>query len=73
MKNAFKLGFLALAVSASVVACEGKGDKGGDTTVTDSSTIVTDTTSVDTNVTSDTTGTDTTVTVETEKKETETH
>lgn len=73
MKNAFKLGLFALVISASVVACEGKGDKGTDTTVTDSSTIVTDTTAVDSTVTTDSTGTDTTVTTETEKKETETH
>ncbi len=73
MKNAFKLGLATLAISASLVACGGSGDKGSDTTVTDSSTIVTDTTSVDTTVTSDSTGTDTTVTTETEKKESETH
>ncbi|SER03441.1 hypothetical protein [Pedobacter rhizosphaerae] len=55
MKNAFKLGFLALALSLSVVACnsEKKAD-GADTTLTDSSTIVTDTNKVDTAVTDST-------------------
>ena len=48
MKNLFKFGFLALAISLSVAACnsENKGEA-VDTTVTDSSTIVTD---VDTTV-----------------------
>ncbi|WP_029284801.1 hypothetical protein [Pedobacter sp. R20-19] len=61
MKNTFKLGFLALALSLSVAACnsEKKAD-GTDTTVTDSSTIVTDTTGVDT-VVKDSTVKDTTV------------
>ena len=50
MKNAFKLGFLALALSLTVAACGDSTKKadGADTTVTDSSTIVTDTTKVDT-------------------------
>ena len=65
MKNAFKLGFLALALSLSVVACNSeKKAEGADTTLTDSSTIVTDTNSVDTNVT-DSTVKDTAVKVET--------
>nr|WP_068889636.1 hypothetical protein [Pedobacter panaciterrae] len=62
MKNAFKFGFLALAISLSVAACnsEKKGES-TDTTVTDSSTIVTQ---VDTNVT-DSAVKDTTVTTTT--------
>jgi len=69
MKNAFKLGFLALALSLSVVACnsEKKAD-GADTTLTDSSAIVTDSTAMDTTV-SDSTVKDTTVAVTTEKTE----
>jgi ABC-type glycerol-3-phosphate transport system substrate-binding protein len=49
MKNLFKFGFLALAISLSVAACnsEKKADAATDTTVTDSSTVVTD---VDTTV-----------------------
>jgi len=70
MKNAFKLGFLAMALSLTIAACGGssKKDGGADTTVTDSSTIVTDTTSVDTTVT-DSTVKDTTVKATTEKTE----
>jgi len=69
MKNAFKLGFLALALSLSVAACNSeKKDGGADTTVTDSSTIVTDTTAVDT-VVNDSTVKDTTVKATTEKTE----
>ncbi|GGI25540.1 hypothetical protein [Pedobacter mendelii] len=69
MKNAFKLGFLALALSLSVAACnsEKKAD-GADTTMTDSSTMVTDTTTVDTMV-KDSTVKDTSVKVTTEKTE----
>jgi len=69
MKNAFKLGFLALALSLSVAACnsEKKAD-GADTTLTDSSTIITDTTGVDTMV-KDSTVKDTTVKATTEKTE----
>ncbi|PWS29261.1 hypothetical protein DHW03_05425 [Pedobacter yonginense] len=69
MKNAFKLGFLALALSLSVVACnsEKKAD-GADTTLTDSSAIVTDTNKVDT-IVKDSTVKDTTVKVTTEKTE----
>ncbi|SEA60182.1 hypothetical protein [Pedobacter hartonius] len=48
MKNLFKLGFAALAISLSVAACSGeKKAETTDTTVTDSSTITTD---VDTSV-----------------------
>jgi len=62
MKNAFKFGFLALAISLSVAACnsEKKGES-TDTTVTDSSTVVTQ---VDTNVV-DSAVKDTTVTTTT--------
>ena len=69
MENAFKLGFLDLALSLSVAACnsEKKGE-GADTTVTDSSTIITDTTAVDTTV-KDSTVKDTTVKATTEKTE----
>ncbi|MCZ4244050.1 hypothetical protein [Pedobacter punctiformis] len=62
MKNAFKLGFLALALSLSVVACNSENKAGGsDTTKTDSSTIVTDTNKVDTTVKTDTSKKDTTI------------
>ena len=59
MKNAFKFGFLALAISLSVAACnsEKKGES-TDTTLTDSTAV---TTTVDTTVT-DSTVKDTTVT-----------
>ena len=69
MKNLFKFGFLALALSLSVAACnsEKKAD-GAYTTMTDSSTIVTDTNKVDTAV-KDSTVKDTTVKVETTKTE----
>jgi ABC-type glycerol-3-phosphate transport system substrate-binding protein len=70
MKNAFKLGFLALALSLTVAACGDSTKKadGADTTVTDSSTIITDTTKVDTTV-KDSTVKDTTVKATTEKTE----
>ena len=69
MKNAFKLGFLALALSLSVVACNSeKKAEGTDTTATDSSTIVTDTTAKDTTV-KDSTVKDTTVKTTSEKTE----
>jgi len=65
MKNAFKLGFLALALSLSVVACNSeKKAEGADTTQTDSSTIITDTNKVDT-VVKDSTVKDTSVKVKT--------
>ncbi len=49
MKNAFKFGFLALALSLSVVACnsEKKADS-GDTSMTDTSMMSTDTMMKDT-------------------------
>jgi len=62
MKNAFKLGFLALALSLSVVACSEKKAEGADSTVVDSTvvdTTVKDTTMMDTSKT-DTTKMDTT-------------
>lgn len=63
MKNAFKFGFLALAISLSVAACNSeKTGESTDTTMTDSSMV---TTSVDTTLT-DSTVTDTTVTTTTE-------
>ncbi len=69
MKNLFKFGFLALAISLSVAACNSeKKDKGADTTLTDSSAVVTDTTAVDTTV-KDSTVKDTSVKVETTKTE----
>jgi len=62
MKNAFKFGFLALAISLSVAACNSeKTGESADTTLTDSSTVVTE---VDTTVT-DSTVKDTTVTTTT--------
>jgi len=70
MKNAFKLGFLALALSLSVVACQSeKKADGSDTTLTDSSTIISDTTNVDTTV-KDSTVKDTTVKTTTKTEET---
>ncbi|WP_412468404.1 hypothetical protein [Pedobacter sp. KLB.chiD] len=70
MKNAFKLGFLALTLSLTVAACGGSTKKsdGADTTITDSSTIITDTTKVDT-VVKDSTVKDTSVKATTEKTE----
>jgi len=62
MKNAFKLSFLALALSLSVVACSEKKAEGADSTVVDSTvvdTTVKDTTMMDTSKT-DTTKMDTT-------------
>lgn len=70
MKNLFKFGFLALAISLSVAACnsEKKGES-TDTTATDSSTVVTDVdTSVKDSTVKDTTVKTTTTTVDTVKK-----
>ncbi len=70
MKNLFKFGFLALAISLSVAACNSE-KKGGasDTTVTDSSTVVTDVdTTVKDSTVKDTTVTATTTTVDSVKK-----
>jgi hypothetical protein len=43
MKNAFKFGFVALAISLSVAACQSSEKKGEttDTTLTDTSAVVT--------------------------------
>jgi ABC-type glycerol-3-phosphate transport system substrate-binding protein len=70
MKNMFKFGFLALAISLSVAACNSeKKSEGTDTTITDSSTIVTDVdTSVKDSTVKDTTVTATTTTVDSVKK-----
>ena len=57
MKNLFKFGFLALALSLSVVACSEKKAENTDTLLTDSGMV---TTTVDT-LTNDTTVTDTLV------------
>jgi len=64
MKNAFKFGFLALAISLSVAACQSseKTGESTDTTVVDSATTVT---TVDTTVT-DSAVKDTTVKTTTE-------
>lgn len=61
MKNLFKFGFLALALSLSVVACnsektgESTDTTGADTTVTADTTVKADTTVTDTVVKTDTT------------------
>ncbi|WP_442588201.1 hypothetical protein ACSBL2_19335 [Pedobacter sp. AW31-3R] len=70
MKNLFKFGFLALAISLSVAACNSeKTGEATDTTVTDSSTIVTDVdTTVKDSTVKDTTVTATTTTVDSVKK-----
>ena len=70
MKNMFKFGFLALAISLSVAACNSeKKSEGTDTTVTDSSTVVTDVdTTVKDSTVKDTTVTATTTTVDSVKK-----
>ena len=70
MKNMFKFGFLALAISLSVAACnsEKKGEA-TDTTITDSSTVVTDVdTTVKDSTVKDTTVKNTTTAVDTVKK-----
>ncbi len=55
MKNLFKFGFLALALSLTVVACSSeKTGESTDTVATDT-TLVVDTTVTDTVVTTDTT------------------
>ena len=61
MKNLFKFGFLALAITLSVAACnsEGSGSAkdtvGTDMSVNSDTTIKNDTTMIDTVVTTDTT------------------
>ena len=51
MKNLFKLAFVALALSTTISACGGEGDKGNDTTVIDSNVKVDSTIKVDSTVT----------------------
>ncbi|MBC7567562.1 MAG: hypothetical protein H7223_11440 [Pedobacter sp.] len=60
MKNAFKFGFLALAITLSVAACN--SEKSGESTDTSLSDTATITTTVDTNIT-DSTVKDTAITV----------
>ena len=56
MKNLFKFGFLALALSLTVVACSSeKKAETTDTVGTDTNVVVTDTNVTDTVVTTDTT------------------
>ena len=61
MKNSFKLGFLALALSLSVAACNSEKKAEGTDTVGSDTTITADTTVSDTVVTTDTTVKDSTV------------
>ena len=61
MKNLFKFGFLALALSLTVVACSSENKSEGTDTVGADTTITTDTTVVDTVVKTDTTVVDSTV------------
>ncbi|WP_316804147.1 hypothetical protein [Pedobacter nototheniae] len=70
MKNAFKLGFLAMALSLTIAACDGISKSKGksDSTKTDSSVLVTDTNKVDT-VVKDSTVKDTSVKITTTKTE----
>jgi hypothetical protein len=69
MKNTFKLGFVALALSLSFAACSGNKPKdGADTTVVGNTTTVVDTTKNDTTVkTAEPVKKDTVVTTETKK------
>ncbi|WP_256005114.1 hypothetical protein [Pedobacter deserti] len=70
MKNAFKFGFLALAISLSVAACNSeKSGESSDTTMVDSSAVITE---VDTTVT-DSTVQDTAVTTTTTTTDTAAH
>jgi len=50
MKNLFKLAFVALALATTFTACDGKGDKDGDTIVVDSNVTVDSTITVDSTV-----------------------
>ena len=61
MKNFFKLGFVALALSLSVAACNSEKKAEGTDTVGSDTTITADTTVSDTVVTTDTTVKDSTV------------
>lgn len=60
MKNLFKFGFLALALSLTVVACSSEKAAEGTDTVGSDTTITADTTVTDTVVTTDTTVVDST-------------
>ncbi|RZL69693.1 MAG: hypothetical protein EOO93_00785 [Pedobacter sp.] len=60
MKNLFKFGFLALALSLTVVACQSETKSEGTDTVGTDTTITADTTVTDTVVTTDTTVVDST-------------
>ncbi|RZK42574.1 MAG: hypothetical protein EOO90_06960 [Pedobacter sp.] len=61
MKNLFKFGFLALALSLTVAACNSEQKAEGTDTVGSDTTLTVDTTVVDTVVTTDTTVVDSTV------------
>ena len=64
MKNSFKFGFLALAISLSVAACGGNKtgeDSSDSTSVSTDSTMTSDTTTVITDSSATTTTADTTV------------
>ena len=61
MKNLFKFGFLALALSLTVVACSSEQSSEGTDTIGTDTTITADTTVTDTVVTTDTTVVDSTV------------
>ncbi|RYE29214.1 MAG: hypothetical protein EOP42_14925 [Sphingobacteriaceae bacterium] len=71
MKKSFKFGFLALAISLSVAACDSKksAGEGSDTTRTDSGMAITDTSKVDT-IVKDSTVKDTTLQTKTTTTET---
>ena len=60
MKNLFKFGFLALALSLSVAACNSEKKAEGTDTIGSDTTITADTTVTDTVVKTDTTVVDTT-------------
>jgi len=61
MKNLFKFGFLALALSLTVVACSSEKTGESTDTVGTDTTVTADTTVTDTVVTTDTTVVDSTV------------
>ena len=64
MKNAFKFGFLAFAISVSMVACKGSGSASSADSATDSvavdTTVKVDSAAVDTTVKVDSAAVDTT-------------
>ncbi|WP_113649237.1 MULTISPECIES: hypothetical protein, partial [Pedobacter] len=61
MKNLFKFGFLALALSLTVVACSSEKKAEGTDTIGSDTTVTADTTVKDTVVKTDTTVVDSTV------------